>query len=152
MARITLKEVRDAIVSRILSGEITRKEAAEQYDAKARTISYWLWLARRQGNISSGSTQTAPAMKNFPLPKGVSFVRMIEARGICRYHGFDSAEAGAYYRKTGLMLNEVKAFNDWMGEREVVDSKELAQTKAQLQNTTKELNETQKDSSVRTML
>lgn len=66
MARYTPKEVRDTIVSRILSGEITRKEAAEQYNVKVKTLSYWLWLARQQGNMSSGSTQTAPDMKNFP--------------------------------------------------------------------------------------
>lgn len=51
-------------------------------------------------------------MKIFPLPKGVSFVRMIEARGVCCYHGFDSAEASVYCRKMGLMLSEVKTFSD----------------------------------------
>lgn len=46
-------------------------------------------------------------MKIFPLPKGVSFVRMIEARGVCCYHG-----ASVYCRKMGLMLSEVKTFSD----------------------------------------
>lgn len=90
-------------------------------------------------------------MKTFPLPDGVSLVRMIEARGFCRYHGFESAEAAAYCRETSLTFDEVKTFDVRMGEDEddlkleVANSEELAETRAQLRDMTKELRDARKD-------
>lgn len=90
-------------------------------------------------------------MKNHPLPDGVSLRRMIEAQGFCRYHGFESAEAAAYCRETGLTLDDIKAFDERMTEDEddlelvVVNPEEVAETRAQLREVTRELRDARKE-------
>lgn len=103
------EELKEHIVAAILRQELTPVAAATKHGVSISTIRYWLKQVRAAAQAGdNGAMKLTP-----PLPRGLSLKDAIKAVNYCDDHGWDSPAAGQYCRKHGLLLEQVKKFNQW---------------------------------------
>ena len=117
------QELKDNVVARLLSKELSISEAVEQYSIGKSTISYWLKIAREQAVCgmlpNKGNLKPMTSLK---LPKGVTYLQAhtaVVAREIMSETAF-----GQFCRKHGYLASTVDAWAEWFNNHpDAVDKK-----------------------------
>ena len=117
------QELKDNVVARLLSKELSISEAVVQYSIGKSTISYWLKIAREQAVCGTLPNKGNPKlMTSLKLPKGVSYLQAhtaVVAREIMSETAF-----GQFCRKHGYLASTVDAWAEWFNNHpDAVDKK-----------------------------
>ena len=144
-------ELREAVLRRVLSGDMTLTEASRHFDVSYWSVRSWVQKARRAAGAQASATEETTTMakrKNDvpPLPDGRSCQEMMLILGHCRFLGMESSETGAFCRSQGLHLKDIQAFGRWYdAQGGVVSAKEQTRIRQELADKDKGMQELQNE-------
>ena len=103
-------EFKEAVLERVLSGEISMNAAAQTYKLAFATVRKWRddVLA---ANMPASLTTQGNRMNRLILPKSVSYLKAHEA--VVLKHVLGEVEFGKYCRKAGITTEQVNQWQQW---------------------------------------
>lgn len=126
-----------AVLNRVLSGDLTLAEAADQFFLKPVLLQKWLEYAAKQVGTNA---ETAPEdqeehpMNKLLLPQGYTYLQA--HRAVVLKQALTPESFGELCRKEGLYAEQVNEWEKWfVANPDAVNSSEYAALKAQLQQT-----------------
>jgi len=129
-------EFKEAVLARILSGEISLNAASRTYKLSFSTVRKWRDQALA-ANMPASLTTQGNQMNRLILPKGVSYLKAYEAVVLKRVLG--EVEFGKYCRKTGITSEQANRWQQWFeAHPEACNREELTAAKGQLQGLVRE--------------
>ena len=129
-------EFKEAVLERVLSGEISMNAAAQTYKLAFATVRKWRddVLA---ANMPASLTTQGNRMNRLILPKSVSYLKAHEA--VVLKHVLGEVEFGKYCRKAGITTEQVNQWQQWFETHpEACNREELTATKEQLRGLVRE--------------
>lgn len=143
------QEFKDMVVSRVLSGEMTKNVASQQFRVALSTI--YLWLREAESGAKSGYTSTKlpkslkeKDMKKLDLPRGISYLdahRAVVARDI-----MSESDFGAYCREQGILASDVALWASWFEANPVAcNGQDLSQAEKCIQQHSTRIKQLEKE-------
>jgi len=130
------EEFRASVVERVLSGEISLKEATRTYKLAAQTVRSWRDKALA-ANMQASSNREKRVMKRLILPKSINYLKAHEAVVLMRV--LEESAFGKYCRKEGITTEDVKKWKQWFDEHpEACNREELSATQTELRGLVRE--------------
>lgn len=111
MAQGYSAELKNSIVSRLLSNELSIRAAIEQYGICRQTLYRWRREALNDTIGAPQQKQSDQGMKRLNLPKNVSYLQA--HRAVALMEELDDTQFGIYCRKNGLTTDAVKEWKAW---------------------------------------
>ena len=130
------EEFRASVIERVLSGEISLKEASRTYKLATQTVRTWRDKALA-ANMQASPNRKKSVMKRLILPKSINYLKAHEA--VVLMCVLEETAFGKYCRKEGITTEDVKKWKQWFDEHpEACNREDLTATQTELRGLVRE--------------